>query len=75
VSPLLQFFQRVVDLGTGNLGPLPYVPPHQLRPQLVTVHGTLSQQAENDQIRGRKVAGFRGHPKKALDMLRKSKLD
>ena len=35
----------------------------------------LGQHAEDNQIRGREVAGFTGHPKKALDIINKSNLD
>src|SRR6266581_1222368 len=48
-----QFFQRVVDLGPRNSGPVPNLPPLQLEIGLITMHWPLRQQTEQHQIRRR----------------------
>src|SRR5579864_39462 len=47
----LQLLQRIVDLRTRNARPVPHLPPLQFQVCLVPVHGTLSEQAQQNQVR------------------------
>ena len=50
VSGRLELLQRVIHLRPRDLGPLPHMSPLQLGPELVAVHGPLTQKTEHDKI-------------------------
>ena len=58
-----QFLQRVIHLRTRDTRPVAYLPPLQFQVRLIPMHRAFRQQAEQHQVRCRKLAlPSPGHP-------------